>query len=177
MNISAIGQDSHAFEPMGSPKPLVLGGVTVPGCRGLEGNSDADVILHALVNAISGISGEIILGKITDEMCLTQGIRESRAYVARALETLGDARIVHVSISLECKEPKISPVAPQICAEIARILSLAREHVCLTATSGEGLRHSAAGKVLPRSSSVPPHWQNKNLQRNRNDGTRQDRRI
>jgi 2-C-methyl-D-erythritol 2,4-cyclodiphosphate synthase len=148
MNISAIGQDSHAFEPAGSKKPLVLGGVTVAGCRGLAGNSDADVILHALVNAISGISGQVVLGKITDEMCLTQGIRESRAYVARALQTLGTARIVHVSISLECKEPKISPVAPQICASVARILGITEEHVCLTATSGEGLTAFGRGEGI-----------------------------
>jgi 2-C-methyl-D-erythritol 2,4-cyclodiphosphate synthase len=148
MNISAIGQDSHRFEPAGSAKPLVLGGFVVPGERGLAGNSDADVILHALVNAISGLSGTIVLGKITDQMCLSQGITDSRAYVARALQTLGTMRVVHVSISLECKEPKITPLAPQICASVAGLLSLAPQHVCLTATSGEGLTAFGRGEGI-----------------------------
>ena len=73
MYISAIGQDSHRFEPIGSAKPLILGGVQVNGFRGLAGNSDADVILHAITNGISGISGVNILGTISDDLCLKKG--------------------------------------------------------------------------------------------------------
>ncbi|MBN1131117.1 MAG: 2-C-methyl-D-erythritol 2,4-cyclodiphosphate synthase, partial [Chitinispirillaceae bacterium] len=47
MYLSAIGQDSHRFEPMSSDKTLMLGGTVIPGIVGLKGNSDADVVLHA----------------------------------------------------------------------------------------------------------------------------------
>ena len=57
-----FGQDSHHFVDEGDPKPLVLGGVTVPGHRGLKGNSDADVILHALFNALTQAVGGRSIG-------------------------------------------------------------------------------------------------------------------
>ncbi|MDD5673631.1 MAG: 2-C-methyl-D-erythritol 2,4-cyclodiphosphate synthase [Chitinivibrionales bacterium] len=148
MNISAIGQDSHCFEQDGSTKPLLLGGVVIKGARGLKGNSDADVVLHALVNALSGISGETVLGKITDEMCLKHGITNSRAYVERALATLGGARLMHVSISLECRDPKIEPVCRTIRESVAAMLGLPLLHVCLTATSGEGLTAFGRGEGI-----------------------------
>ena len=67
--ISAIGQDSHRFELENPAKPLILGGLTITGSPGLAGNSDADVVLHALTNAISGLSG-INIGKVSDKLCL-----------------------------------------------------------------------------------------------------------
>ena len=65
---AAIGQDSHRFEES-LGKPLILGGVVFPGEPGLLANSDGDVVLHAITNAVSGITGQNILGKIADEMC------------------------------------------------------------------------------------------------------------
>ena len=65
---AAIGQDSHRFEES-LGKPLILGGVVFPGEPGLLANSDGDVVLHAITNAVSGITGPNILGKIADEMC------------------------------------------------------------------------------------------------------------
>ena len=64
-----IGQDSHRFEEKPSGKPLVLGGLIIPRHKALDGNSDADVVLHALTNAISSVTGVNILGKIADDMC------------------------------------------------------------------------------------------------------------
>ena len=57
-----FGQDSHQFVDEGDPKPLVLGGVTYPGDRGLMGNSDADVIIHALFNALTQAVGGRSIG-------------------------------------------------------------------------------------------------------------------
>ena len=58
---AAIGQDSHRFEES-LGKPLILGGVVFPGEPGLLANSDGDVVLHAINNAVSGITGLNILG-------------------------------------------------------------------------------------------------------------------
>lgn len=141
--ISAIGQDSHRFEPDGSVKPLVLGGVIIPGCPGLKGNSDADVILHAITNAVSGASGVNILGARSDELCLKQGITDSRAYLKEALDAL-NGQPVHVSVSVEGARPKLATHIPAIKASIARLCGLEPENVGLTATTGEDL--SAFGR-------------------------------
>jgi 2-C-methyl-D-erythritol 2,4-cyclodiphosphate synthase len=145
---TGIGQDSHRFEVDGSGKKLMLGGVHVPGCPGLSGNSDADVVLHALVNAISGVSGENILGKKTDAMCLEQGVTDSAAYVKAALATLGAFRINHVSVSVEGKRPILSPHIDSIKASIAKLLGIAPPDVGLTATSGEGLTAFGRGEGI-----------------------------
>ena len=104
---AAIGQDSHRFEE-GYGKPLILGGVVFPGETGLLANSDGDVVLHAITNAVSGITGRNILGRVADEMCQS-GITDSAEYLREALKSL-EGRIVHLSISMECLRPKISPM-------------------------------------------------------------------
>jgi 2-C-methyl-D-erythritol 2,4-cyclodiphosphate synthase len=148
MYISAIGQDSHRFEPEGSSKPLVLGGAIINGHRGLMGNSDADVILHAITNAISGISGVNILGKISDDLCLKLGITDSRVYLAEALKTLGVWKLLHVSISVEARKPHLAEHIARIRQSIASLLSLSIESVGLTATSGEGLTEFGKGEGI-----------------------------
>lgn len=64
----SIGQDSHRFDYK-SKKKLVLGGVIFEDNIPLEANSDGDVILHAITNAISGITCKNILGEVADKMC------------------------------------------------------------------------------------------------------------
>ena len=145
---TAIGQDSHRFEDEGSTKPLMLGGVLIPGCPGLLGNSDADVVLHALTNAVSGISGSNILGSISDDMCLNKGITDSRSYLFAALETLTTFRIVHVSISIEAKRPKLEPHINAIKSSLANMLSLDGADIGLTATTGEGLTAFGRGEGM-----------------------------
>lgn len=148
MYISAIGQDSHRFEPVGSSKPLMLGGVQLTGQRGLMGNSDADVVLHAITNAVSGISGVNILGKVSDDLCLKQGITDSRVYLCEALNTLGGWKLSHVSISIEARRPHLAEHIQEIRNSIAALLSLAVEHIGLTATSGEGLTEFGKGEGI-----------------------------
>lgn len=145
MFVSSIGQDSHRFESQDSLKPLILGGVVISGCPGLSGNSDADVLLHAITNAISGISGVNILGKVSDELCLKQGITDSRVYLSEALKTLKEYRITHVSISIEASRPHLAHHIPSIRSSVASLLSLQIDHVGLTATTGEGLTSFGKG--------------------------------
>jgi len=149
VSVSAIGQDSHRFEPAGSSKPLILGGVTIPNCVGLEGNSDADVILHALTNAVSGISGQNILGKISDDLC-RGGQTDSRVYLEKAVDTLsaGGWKLTHVSISIEAKRPHLADHIPTIKKSIASLLSIQENDVGLTATTGEGLTAFGRGEGI-----------------------------
>ena len=72
-----IGQDSHRFDFDDREKKLILGGVLFEGHPPLKGNSDADVILHSITNAISGVTCVNILGEISDKMCFSDNIKDS----------------------------------------------------------------------------------------------------
>ena len=142
---TGLGQDSHAFED--SDKALILGGVEFDHPQALSGNSDADVVLHAITNAISSISGQNILGKVADELCQA-GIVDSREYLKVALADLGDWRIEHVAISIECLVPKISPNIDAMKRSIAQLLDIETADVGITATTGEGLSAFGQGKGI-----------------------------
>jgi len=127
-------------------KALILGGVAIEeDCPPLEGNSDADVVLHALCNAISGITTVNILGGISDDMCFTGGITDSSRYVAEALRYLENQKIIHISFSIECKRPKISPVIPAMRTRISEITGVPPSAIGITATSGEELTDFGRG--------------------------------
>ncbi len=133
----AIGQDSHRIDDENSVKKLMLGGVEFQEDFSLVANSDGDVVLHALTNAVSGITGHNILGKVADEMC-RNGIVDSEMYLREAVRFL-EEKIVHVSISIEAKVPKMSPKIDEMRKNIARILEIEEKNVGITATTGEGL--------------------------------------
>lgn len=143
-----FGQDSHAFEKKQSERPLILSGVVFPEHIALAGNSDADVVMHAVTNAVSGITGVNILGKISDKMCLEDGITDSRAYLEEALKYLDGYTISNISISIECKTPKISPRIEDMRASLASILGITVDRVGITATTGEGLTAFGRGEGI-----------------------------
>lgn len=148
----AIGQDSHRFEKdeaLAYNKPLILGGVTFDGEPALSANSDGDVVLHALTNAVSGITCKNILGKVADDMCKS-GITDSREYLKVALRDLSDMneKITHVSFSIECKVPKMSPKIDVMRESIALLLGISPRDVGITATSGEGLTAFGRGEGI-----------------------------
>jgi 2-C-methyl-D-erythritol 2,4-cyclodiphosphate synthase len=145
---AALGQDSHRFEGARSTKPLMLGGVLLRGCPGLAGNSDADVVLHAVTNAVSGISGKNVLGRVADRMCLDRGITDSRAYLEKAISTLGPYRLVHVSVCIEAKRPMLARRLPAMRKSLARLCSLTARDIGITATTGEGLTAFGRGRGI-----------------------------
>lgn len=149
-----IGQDSHRFDFDNKSKKLVLGGVVFDDCPPLDGNSDADVILHSITNAVSGVTCVNILGKVSDDMCLVQGITDSSEYLKEAIKYLEACRIVHVSISIECLVPKITPRIPEIRQSISRLLDIPENCVGITATTGEGLTQFGQGKGIQVFSCV-----------------------
>ncbi len=145
---TGLGQDSHRFDNKNSSKKLVLGGVTFSGHPPLKGNSDADVILHAITNSISSITGRNILGGIADKMCLEDGITDSRQYLKVAVKDLADWQISHLALSLECKRPKISPKIDAIKNSLASLLPISPKDIGITATSGEGLTAFGRGEGI-----------------------------
>lgn len=151
MYITALGEDSHRFLPETSDKALVLGGLVIEGYPGLEGNSDADVILHALTNAISGLSAKPVLGERADRLCQA-GDRNSQTYLRLALADLAldprGFRLLHLSVSLEGSRPHFADLSDPIRANLAQLLRLEKQQVALTATSGEDLSSFGRGEGL-----------------------------
>ncbi|MEY3220364.1 MAG: hypothetical protein RIT27_1721 [Pseudomonadota bacterium] len=146
--IAAIGQDSHRFDIGNTQKKLILAGVEFEGETPLLGNSDADVILHAITNAISGISGVNILGKISDDLCLKEGISDSSMYLKEALKYLTHHQLTHVSISIECQKPKITPMISKMKENLAQLLNLSVSQIGITATTGESLTAFGCGEGI-----------------------------
>ena len=142
---TGLGQDSHRFAPAGTDKPLLLGGVPVEGPP-LEANSDGDVVLHALCNALSGVSGVNILGETADRLCQA-GITDSAVYLREAMAHL-PGRICHLSFSIEARTPRLAPVIPRMRSRIAQLCHLSPDQVGITATSGEGLSGPGRGEGI-----------------------------
>lgn len=144
-----LGQDSHRFSEEAG-RPLVLAGLVIPDSPGLAGNSDADLLFHALTNAISSITGRNILGAVADAMCRA-GITDSRAYLEEALGDLAarpDCRPVHLAVSIEARRPILAPHVEALRAALAEALGLELADVGLTATSGEGLTAVGRGEGM-----------------------------
>ena len=150
---TSIGQDSHRFscgESGTSPAGVcLLGGIAFPGVPPLAANSDGDVVLHALTNAVSGITCHNILGGPADELC-RRGITDSAEYLRLSLADLHELgySIVHISIAIECARPKISPRIPAMREKIASITDTSTSDIGITATSGEGLTGFGRGEGI-----------------------------
>ncbi len=149
-----IGQDSHPFAK--DKKPLVLGGVLVSASGGLEGKSDADVILHSLCNALSSAIGGDSLSTWSDSMCKA-GITDSSKYVRHIFNVLKKEkyRVENVSISVEAKKPYLKlGTTGQIKKNIAVLLEIDKKQVGITLTSGEGLTPFGKGLGIQSFSQV-----------------------
>jgi 2-C-methyl-D-erythritol 2,4-cyclodiphosphate synthase len=145
---TGLGIDSHRFELKAiEARPFVLGGVTWDDPLSLAGNSDADVVLHAITDAISSITGKTIIGAEADRLC-AEGITDSREYLKLALKDLAPYQITHLAIALECLRPKIDSKVPKMRASIAGLLKIPIEDVGITATSGEHLTDFGRGEGI-----------------------------
>lgn len=141
-----IGQDSHKFA--WGKRPLKLGGVKVVVSGGLAGNSDADVILHSLCNALSSAIGGDSVSTWFDKM-VEKGVKDSRKALEKIFQKLlrEGYEVNNVSIAVEAKKPVISlEHVGEMKTNIAKMLSIENDRVGITFTSGEGL--TAFGKGL-----------------------------
>lgn len=142
---TGIGQDSHRFLPADSSKPCIIAGLIFEGVPGFNANSDGDVVFHSICNAISSLTGTLILGAIADDLCLKDGITDSEVYLKEAMKTLGRQRISHIAITIEGKKPHFKKRLLEMRQNIARIMELNASQVGITATSGEGLTDFGCG--------------------------------
>lgn len=139
MNVATgIGYDCHR---LAAGRPLVIGGVRIEHDRGLEGHSDADVLTHAIIDAMLGACA---LGDIGEHFPDTDpryqdadSIELLRATVA-LLAQAGFA-VQHVDATVVLERPKLAPVRDQVRASLAQALGLEPAHVSVKATRGEGM--------------------------------------
>jgi len=143
-----LGQDSHRFSN-DARRPLVLGGVIVPGARGLDGNSDADVVLHALCRALEQAIGDDAFSRYADDMS-RNGINDSREYVkvARANVARAGYAVNNVGLTIEAQAPKIEPLRDAIKATVASLLGIAPGAVGVNASTGEDLTAFGRGEGI-----------------------------
>ena len=142
---TGLGIDTHAFAP---DRPLILGGVRIPSEEGLAGHSDADVLTHAVIDALLGAAG---LGDIGQHFPDTDprfkdadSVELLRAVVAQVGErgfTIGN---VDVTVVLE--RPKLAPHRDAIRATLAGALGLAADAVNVKATTGERMGFVGRGE-------------------------------
>ncbi len=135
---TGIGYDVHRFA---DGRPLVLGGVTIPAQRGLLGHSDADVLLHAVADAILGAAA---LGDIGQHFPPTDPAwagADSRDLLRRVqtLLTAAGYRIVNVDATIIAEAPKVMPYASAMRTCIAGCLGIASTAVSVKATTNEGM--------------------------------------
>ena len=139
-------RDSHAFDKTQS-KPCRIGGLTIKDSLPFAADSDGDIVLHAICNAISSLTHFPILGDVAITLC-REGITDSRVYVGKALETLGSQIISHIALSIEGKTPRLQSRCKEIRKNVAEILGLQLEQVGLTITSGDGLTAFGRGEGM-----------------------------
>jgi 2-C-methyl-D-erythritol 4-phosphate cytidylyltransferase/2-C-methyl-D-erythritol 2,4-cyclodiphosphate synthase len=143
-----FGQDSHRFSSQ-HERRLVLGGVDVPDEAGLDGNSDADVVLHALCRALEQAIGKDSFSRYADELC-RKGVTDSREYVRVAMQNVEAAGygVNNVGITIEAARPKIEPLRAAMRASIAALLRIEEDAVGINASSGEKMTPFGKGEGI-----------------------------
>jgi len=132
------GFDVHALV---EGRPLIIGGVTIPHTHGLQGHSDADVLLHAVTDAVLGAAGLGDIGRHFPDTDPTYKGADSRVLLRDAMQLVTDAgwQVVNVDATVHAQAPKMAPHAAAMVANIADDLRLSRDRVNVKAKTNERL--------------------------------------
>ena len=148
MNVRmGIGYDVHRLVKQ---RKLVLGGVTFDGEMGLEGHSDADVLCHAIGDALLGA---LALGDLgthfppSDDRWKDASSLELLRMIRAMLEGRG-AQVVNVDASVVCEEPKLSPRREEMVMNVAEALRVGADQVSIKATTNEKLGFAGRGEGI-----------------------------
>ena len=147
MNFVGIGYDVHRLV---EGRKLILGGIEIPHSRGLDGHSDADVLTHAIADALLGAAGEKDIGHYfpnTDPSI--QGI-DSQEILARVQAILATKQlaIVNIDCSLIAEAPKIGPHLQAMRARLSQTLQIPPRRIGVKATTNEGLGFIGKGEGI-----------------------------
>jgi 2-C-methyl-D-erythritol 2,4-cyclodiphosphate synthase len=144
---TGIGYDVHRFA---AGRRLVLGGVEIPHSYGLAGHSDADVLVHAIVDALLGAAALGDIGHHFPPSDPTWRDADSRlflAYTAKVIRNLG-FEIANVDATVIAEEPRIGPHAPAMRLSIAGTLGVGEPAVSVKATTNEGMGFVGRGEGI-----------------------------
>lgn len=141
------GHDTHRLV---EGRPLILGGVRIEHPRGLDGHSDADVVLHAITDALLGAAG---LGDIGDAYPDTDPAYkdcDSAKFVTETVARLNHLgwRIVNLDVTIFAQEPKLGPLKAAIRENVARLLGVPVANVNVKAKTGERVGHIGRGEAI-----------------------------
>lgn len=135
-----IGQ-GHDVHPLAAGRKLILGGVEIPHAKGLQGHSDADVLIHAVCDACLGAAALGDIGKHFPDTDGQYKSIDSRILLRRVRQTLEQAgwKVVNVDATVVAQAPRIAPHIPAMVGNIAADLEVAPTMVNIKATTTERL--------------------------------------
>jgi 2-C-methyl-D-erythritol 2,4-cyclodiphosphate synthase len=133
-----FGYDVHALV---DNRPLIVGGVTIPFDKGLQGHSDADVLAHAVADALLGAAGLGDIGEYFPDTDEKYKNINSMLILREVLQKIKNEKlaIINIDLTLVMQKPKIAPYKEQIRQNIAENLSIKENQVNIKATTAEGL--------------------------------------
>lgn len=133
-----MGYDIH---PLIKDRPLILGGVTVPYGKGLKGHSDADVLIHAVCNALLGALGKGDLGSHFPNSDPRYHNYPSTKFLEEMTDLVKEEgfRIVNIDSVIIAQEPRLSPFLEEMREHLAKVLGLERNQVGVKAATPEGI--------------------------------------
>ena len=139
-----FGYDSHRFE---AGRRLVLGGVTIPGATGLKGHSDADVLIHAIIDALLGAAARGDIGSHFPDTDARWKDADSAQLLAAVVEEIAAAgyRIGNVDATVICERPKLRPHIDAIRARLAQLLGVDVGQVSVKGKTNEQMDAVGAG--------------------------------
>lgn len=144
---TGIGTDIHRLVP---ERKLKLGGVEVPYALGLQGHSDGDVVLHAVIDSVLGAAGMGDIGTLFPDTEEKWKDVDSRQLVTAVREMLDEKRweVVNVDITVHAEEPKLGEFKGHMKRCIAGLLGIDFANVNVKAKTNEGLGEIGAGKAV-----------------------------
>ncbi|NLI89237.1 MAG: 2-C-methyl-D-erythritol 2,4-cyclodiphosphate synthase [Epulopiscium sp.] len=141
---------SHDVHKLVSGRDLIIGGVTIPYQKGLLGHSDADVLVHAIMDAILGALGQGDIGKHfpdTDPLYKGASSLKLLEHVGEILDGMG-YKIGNIDSTIIAQAPKMSPYIEEMRKNIAETLSINISQINIKATTEEGLGFTGSGEGI-----------------------------
>ena len=142
-----LGYDVHALVP---GRPLTLGGIKIPYLLGLQGHSDADVLLHAICDALLGAIADRDIGKHFPDTDPRYKNIQSALLLKKVAGKVREKgfHIVNIDSTIVAQKPKLSDFIPRMVSEIAGILDMDAGRVNVKATTTEGLGFTGRGEGI-----------------------------
>jgi 2-C-methyl-D-erythritol 2,4-cyclodiphosphate synthase len=147
------GYDLHRLDvlaPEGEGRPFVLGGVRIEHSRGPVGHSDADVLMHAVTDALLGAIGGPDIGQLFKDTDPAHEGQDSAVFLEEAVRRVREMGylVMNLDATVVCEMPKIGPHRDAICANIARLLGVGADRVNVKGKTHEGVDAVGEGRAI-----------------------------